>query len=71
MMNDFLEQKLLMIETIALSTPGVVGISIGLSKTNQRVIKLYLERPVLEISLPPELISQQIEYEYIGAINIE
>lgn len=66
-----LDTKRQEIEATALATPGVVGVSIGLSKQGQPIIKILVDRPLNTLSLPSLLIAPDIELQYIGDINAQ
>ena len=59
------------IEKLAFTVDGVVAVNIGLSKNQQPVIKILVDRQLDKISRPEQLIAPDIEWQYIGEISAQ
>ena len=70
-MTSDLTNRKLAIEKIAFNVEGVVGVNIGLSKQQLPIIKILVDRQLDRISRPQQLIAPDIEWQYIGEIDIQ
>lgn len=70
-MNSDLSNRRLAIEKIAFTVEGVVAVNIGISKQETPIIKILVDRQLNKISRPELLIAPDIEWQYIGEIDIQ
>ncbi len=59
------------LEQLALSQPHVVGIAESCSAAGKPVIKLLVDCPVEQITLPDALQADGIELQYVGDVKAQ
>lgn len=57
------------IETIAFTINGIVGVCDSINQAGQPILKILLSQPLANLSLPPQLIRDDIEFEYIDSVD--